>query len=42
MLPIWWYNRDLFPLRNKYNVVFVLNGLNWIHYVVYPILYEND
>ena len=26
MLPIWWYNRDLFPLRNKYNVVFVLNG----------------
>ena len=20
--------RDLFPLRNKYNVVFVLNGLN--------------
>ena len=26
LLPIWWYNRDLFPLRNKYNV-FVLNGL---------------
>ena len=23
LLPIWWYNRDLFPLRNKYNVVFV-------------------
>ena len=30
MLPIWWYNRDLFPLRNKYNVVFILNGLMWI------------
>ena len=28
MLPIWWYNRDLFPLRNKYNVVFSLNGFN--------------
>ena len=27
MLPIWWYNRDLFPFRNKYNVVLVLNGL---------------
>ena len=27
LLPIWWYSRDLFPLRNKYNVVFVLNGL---------------
>ena len=26
MLPIWWYKRDLFPLRNKYNVVFILNG----------------
>ena len=28
MLPIWWNNRDLFPLRNKYNVVFILNGLS--------------
>ena len=28
LLPIWWYNRDLFPLRNKYNMVFVLNGIN--------------
>ena len=27
LLPIWWYNRDLFPHSNKYNVVFVLNGL---------------
>ena len=27
LLPIWWYNRDLFPLRNEYNVVFILNGL---------------
>ena len=27
LLPSWWYNRDLFPLRNKYNVVFVLNGI---------------
>ena len=27
LLPIWWYNRDLFPRSNKYNVVFVLNGL---------------
>ena len=27
LLPIWWYNRDLFPLRNKY-VVFVLKGVN--------------
>ena len=26
LLPIGWYNRDWFPLRNKY-VVFVLNGL---------------
>ena len=26
LLPIWWYNRDLFPRSNKY-VVFVLNGL---------------
>ena len=23
MLPIWWYNRDLFPRSNKYNVVFI-------------------
>ena len=28
LLPIWWYNRGLFPLRNKYFGVFVLNGLN--------------
>ena len=27
LLPIWWYNRGLFPLRNKYFGVFVLNGL---------------
>ena len=27
LLPIWWYNRGLFPLRNKYFEVFVLNGL---------------
>ena len=27
LLPIWGYNRDLFPLRNKYKLVFVLNGL---------------
>ena len=27
LLPIWWYNRGLFPLRNKYLGVFVLNGL---------------
>ena len=27
LLPIWWYNRDLFPRSNKCNVVFVLNGL---------------
>ena len=27
LLPIWWYNRDWFPLRNKYFGVFVLNGL---------------
>ena len=26
LLPIWWYNRDLFPLRN--NVVFILNRFN--------------
>ena len=31
LLPIWWYNRDLFPLRNKYNVVFVLNGLIYLY-----------
>ena len=28
LLPIWWYNRGLFPLGNKYFGVFVLNGLN--------------
>ena len=28
MLPIWWYNRGLCPLGNKYFGVFVLNGLN--------------
>ena len=28
LLPIWWYNRGLFPLRNNYFGVFVLNGLN--------------
>ena len=27
LLPIWWYNRGLFPLMNKYIRVFVLNGL---------------
>ena len=27
LLPIWWYNRGLFPLGNKYFEVFVLNGL---------------
>ena len=31
LLPIWWYNRDLFPLKNKYNVVFILNGLKSFH-----------
>ena len=27
LLPIWWYNRGLFPPGNKYFGVFVLNGL---------------
>ena len=27
LLPIWWYNRGLFPIGNKYFGVFVLNGL---------------
>ena len=27
LLPIWWYNRGLFPFGNKYFWVFVLNGL---------------
>ena len=27
LLPIWWNNRGLFPLGNKYFWVFVLNGL---------------
>ena len=27
LLPIWWYNRGVFPLGNKYFGVFVLNGL---------------
>ena len=27
LLPIWWYNRGLFLLGNKYFGVFVLNGL---------------
>ena len=26
LLPIWWYNRGSFPLRNKYLGIFVLNG----------------
>ena len=29
LLPIWWYNRGLFPLRNKYFGVFVLIGLKF-------------
>ena len=28
LLPIWWDNRGLFPLGNKYFGVFVLNGLH--------------
>ena len=28
LLPIWWNNRGLFPLGNKYFGVFVLNGLS--------------
>ena len=28
LLPIWWYNRGLFALGNKYFGVFILNGLN--------------
>ena len=31
LLPIWWYNRGLFPLGNKYFGVFVLNGLKPCH-----------
>ena len=27
LLPIWWYNRGLFPIWNRYFGVFVLNGL---------------
>ena len=27
LLPIWWYNRGLFLLGNKYFEVFILNGL---------------
>ena len=34
LLPIWWYNGDLFPLRNKYNVVLILNGLISYYIVV--------
>ena len=30
LLPIWWYNRGLFPPGNKYFGVFVLNGLKMI------------
>ena len=30
LLSIWWYNRGLFPLGNKYFGVFVLNGLTHI------------
>ena len=33
LLPIWWYNRGLFPLGNKYHGVFILNGL--IHWVAW-------
>ena len=47
LLPIWWYNRGLFPLGNKYLGVFVLNGLNagnflwvaqWVTYL--PTIYQ--
>ena len=30
LLPIWWYSRGLFPHKNKYFGVFVLNGLKEI------------
>ena len=36
LLPIWWYNRGLFPLGNKYFGVFVLNGLIMIHFIDVP------
>ena len=41
MLPIWWYNKGLFPLRNKYFKVFVLNGINryWWWYVLYMYVF---
>ena len=31
LLPIWWYNRGLFPLGNKCFGVFFLNGLKFTH-----------
>ena len=34
LLPIWWYNRGLFPLGNKYFGVFVLNGLKASQYYI--------
>ena len=42
LLPIWWYNRGLLPLGNKYFGVFVLNGLTscfeWhINYTFYRV-----
>ena len=33
LLPIWWYNRGLFPLGNKYLGVFILNGLKEIQLI---------
>ena len=29
LLPIWWHNRGLFPLGNKFLGVFILNGLTY-------------
>ena len=40
LLPIWWYNRDLFPRSNKYNVVFVLSGLSSICHVTLQKKYK--
>ena len=39
LLLIWWYNRALLPLGNKYFVVFILNGLKMFVLGTRKVLY---
>ena len=38
LLPIWWDNRGLFHLGNRYLRVFVLNGLNFFFETIHLII----